>query len=519
MLRLFGNLKRRLWIAKLKGWDKEKDRENDGLKKIYYYGMDLLNNAWYVKSAISEVNWMHKSIIESMKLEVEQKKRRIEQLEKAKERTKNEKKRLKIEGLISRLKFRVMLLEECLNKEYIMPVYIGKRKNLKMLSRGWLKPETYRRLRNNQVYSRGDKSHGGNRNIRVWYDKKVWRIKVYHPRKKFADENRDPWVYGTLHVPKKYEHLLVEILNKREAYGVRVKLKNGRFYADVTIKLRRLVKVKGNGIVAEDFNSNNAAYAMVKWNGEVVKTGWIRDDRLWFATKNKREWIRGNMIKEVFALAESAGFFLHAREELEMKFRKKKGRKANRKAYSFSSRKLITLHDVRAVKEFKAVVPVNPAYTSEGGKKLVKELGVNVHMGSAVVIAKRALKMFHKWIRNEWARFYKALEKEDKRRKKLSSSGKLSSGKFGAMRMEPLGQPGSLTPGSRALPAHRASRGKVDEGCDSPTRDAVDEGSSTDPEGYTSIPGRGGPPLRSSHPTPDSFPSVTLKWTGRDRNV
>ena len=231
-----------------------------------------------------------------------------------------------------------------------------------------------------------------------------------------------------------------------------------------------------------------------------------------------------NKIKEVFELAESEGFFVHAREKLEMRFRKKKGRKANRKAYSFSSRKLITLHDVRAVKEFKAVIAVNPAYTSEEGKELVKKMGVNVHMALAVVIAKRALEVFWDWIRSEWVKCYRALEAKDKLKKKLSSSGKLSSGKFGAMRMEPLGQPGSLTPGSRALPAHRASRGltNTNEGRDSPTRDAVDEGSDgffpdEVPEGYP-IPGRGGPSW-PSHPILIPSLPVTLKWTERDRKV
>ena len=311
-------------------------------------------------------------------------------------------------------------------------------------------------------------------------------------------------------MPKKYEHLLFETINKKEPYSVRVKLKDGKYYADITIKLKRVVRVRGKGIVAEDFNSNNVAYAMVKWNGELVKTGWVRDDRLWFATKNKREWIRGNMIKKVFELAESAGFFVHAREDLEMKFRKKKSRKANRKAYNFSSRKLITLHDVRAVKESKTVILVNPAYTSEEGKELVKELGANVHVCSAVVIARRALGAFRDWVEREWVRCYKALEAREKLSEKLSSYGKLS----GAMRMEPLGQPGCLTPGSRALSAHRASR-LTDEGRDSPIRDAVDEGSLVDPEGYTLTLGRGGPLSRSSHPKPDSIPSHDTKMSGK----
>lgn len=64
LFRPYSNLRRRLWKAKLKGWDEQVSIHGEGLdSRLCFYGIDMLRDAWYVKSAIKEFSWLYKSRI------------------------------------------------------------------------------------------------------------------------------------------------------------------------------------------------------------------------------------------------------------------------------------------------------------------------------------------------------------------------------------------------------------------------------------------------------------------------
>ena len=89
-------------------------------------------------------------------------------------------------------------------------VVFGGRKNLVLFTKGKLTKKDWERIRNNQVFSRGDKSKAGNLNLRFF----KLNGKLYL-RVNIGFRN---WIYAPAYLPKNQEWLVKGL----SAYGVRI---------------------------------------------------------------------------------------------------------------------------------------------------------------------------------------------------------------------------------------------------------------------------------------------------------
>lgn len=231
--------------------------------------------------------------------------------------------------------------------------------------------------RNNQLYSRGDKTKNGNPNIRC--DDGV--IKVNDPA------GRGKWVEGKLFIPDKWENFC------RDCYDVRIIKDGDRFKVKISYEETCPVKItsKVNGVVGIDVNPDGVALVETNYEGNLLKHFYIREQRIQFASKNKREYDIRILAKEVidYALSVNKSIVL---EELSFKNKKSKCRKFNRMRHNFIYRKILESIKSKAYKLGVEVLEVNPAFTSILGKlKYQRMYSLNRHTSASLIIARRGV--------------------------------------------------------------------------------------------------------------------------------
>ena len=250
----------------------------------------------------------------------------------------------------------------------------GGKKAWKQLVSKQIEKHEWLALRNGQLYSRGDRTKGGNPNIRIVGDE-LW---VNDP------SARGGWFRGQLFIPEKFE------VDTR-CYDARLSRRDdGRFDVTITWEATRETMEVLPGAVGIDINPSGVAVVEVDGEGNLMFQTFLSQQRMQFASRDKRSSDVELMAIEVVRRAEG----VHKPIVIEdLKFRKKQGsKKFNRMRHNFLFARITECVERRAVKMGVPVVKVNPAFTSDLGELKYQEMySSNGHMAAALVIARRGL--------------------------------------------------------------------------------------------------------------------------------
>jgi IS605 OrfB family transposase len=249
------------------------------------------------------------------------------------------------------------------------------------------------------LYSRGEKSKNGNLNLRfVWEDSLKLRINLgngEYGRAKIvrdAKRNNDKWIDWT------WRLLEAERLGEWFAYNVRLKVRNGKFYAQVSWEEKTVQPVitKAYGVMGIDINAYpfHLALAYVPTDGNLEKFERIDLREMEGKTKNQREHIAWRIARQVVERALESGKAVVV-EDLQKVPKGRRGdglAKLRRKLHKWVYKSILEKIEVYASPLGVQLIKVHPAYTSIVGKlKYSPMLGIDKDVAGAYVIARRGL--------------------------------------------------------------------------------------------------------------------------------
>ncbi len=256
-------------------------------------------------------------------------------------------------------------------------VIFGSKKLWKKYINKTISKSQWTELRNNKLYSRGDRSTKGNPNIRC--ENNI--VKINDPTC-----NRK-WIEGKLFIPKKWINF------NHECYDARIIYINNKFKIKISYEIfpPKIISFISNGVIGIDINSDGIAVSNINYDGNLLKHFYIKKQRLLYASKNKKENDINILAKEIvqYAINVKKPIVL---ENLFFKYQKSKNKKLNRVKNNFCYRKIINAIKNRSNKFGIEIIEVNPAFTSILGQLKYKDMySLNRHSAASLVIARRGL--------------------------------------------------------------------------------------------------------------------------------
>jgi IS605 OrfB family transposase len=248
------------------------------------------------------------------------------------------------------------------------------------------------------LYSRGEKSKNGNLNLRFVNLNNQWHLRInlgsgeYVWAKVIRDAKRsnDKWIDFT------WKLLEAERLSEWFAYNVRLKVRNGKFYAQVSWeeKIVEPVITKTYGVMGIDINAYpfHLALAYVSTDGNLEKFERIDLREMEGKTKNQREHIAWRIGRQVVERALESGKAVVV-EDLQKVPKGKRGdglAKLRRKLHKWVYKSILEKIEVYARRLGVQLIKVNPAYTSIIGKlKYAPIYNIDKDVAGAYVIGRR----------------------------------------------------------------------------------------------------------------------------------
>jgi IS605 OrfB family transposase len=248
------------------------------------------------------------------------------------------------------------------------------------------------------LYSRGEKSKSGNLNLRFVYLNGQWYLRInlgsgeYVWAKVIRDAKRsnDKWIDFT------WKLLEAERLGEWFAYNVRLKVRNGKFYAQVSWEEKTVEPVitKAHGVMGIDINAYpfHLALAYVPTDGNLEKFERIDLREMDGKTKNQREHIAWRIGRQVVERALESGKAVVV-EDLQKVPKGRRGdglAKLRRKLHKWAYKSILEKIEVYARRLGVQLIKVNPAYTSIIGKlKYAPIYNIDKDIAGAYVIGRR----------------------------------------------------------------------------------------------------------------------------------
>ena len=317
---------------------------------------------------------------------------KIESVEKASKKAK--KGSQKLQSRLKALEKRKDILKEHIMNGTLPKVIFGGRQLFTERAEGKISRDEWKRERNDQVYSIGQANQKGNANIRLSIDKiginfphKIEKRKTGKGTIKVKNERK----WFSVKVPDKYISYVESVISSRKAYSVRIVRKDGRYFAHVSFEIGNLqLESIPERVCAVDSNPEGFAVAIVKDDGNIVAHKFFRDDRLVYASEEKRDNLIGAIVKGIIVYAKDNSAGAIVIEDLNMRNNKSFGRKGNRIIHAFVRKKFAENIMERSWKEGIPVFTVNPAYTSKIGDRKYREMyGLSIHESAALCIGRR----------------------------------------------------------------------------------------------------------------------------------
>jgi len=283
-----------------------------------------------------------------------------------------------------------------LNSRYVKDAYatienlpahvtFGGLRNQRLREKGKITNEEYKKRRNSIIYARGDKTKGGNLNLRIVEiaSKKYLRVNI-------GDRK---WLLLKLFIPHKYMKKYAQYLNGSHPYSVLIKRKDDDKY-DVRITIRVECNVnEGSRIIALDMNKSHIDFCVMdKKHKDVVAVGKINTSELQNTRSNKREHQIKKVAHKIKNIAKhfNADVFIGKLRTSNFKSH----RKANRIVHQMPQLKLRKWIKHICVKNGVRCEERSEAYTTRVGRILSPILGLDVHKCAAIAFALK-LSDFH----------------------------------------------------------------------------------------------------------------------------
>ncbi|QSZ28169.1 transposase [Aceticella autotrophica] len=425
----------------------QEDKSREELKKEGQQVFGL--NVRYCDDAILKGRAIIESQKELLKMETEETKTKLTRakkklswaektLDKSVEKNDSEKIK-KLKHTVHGRKARVKKLSDKLyelkvhqDNDTIPIVVFGGHSLWKKVCKGRVSIEEWRKARQDRLYSRGDKTKGGNPNIKIseYNGEFFLSVTISHLSEQKGMDKKDrpimtraPHVEGRLWLPDKYRSKVYQLLSSGAPYTVElIKSKDDRYRVHISFDLTPpdLITNPDYGYLGMDTNPDGAALANVRYDGQpepwakdfnvpypkalhkfdgefqitVHPNGflYIKIPELAYSRGFRRTYLVGVLAKIVVDIAKALGKPI-ALEKLDFgKDRLDTNKKFNRMAANFPFKKMVEAVIRRAFKEGVGVKQVWAAHTSTIGYwKYMEKYGITVHHAAALVIARRAL--------------------------------------------------------------------------------------------------------------------------------
>ncbi len=192
----------------------------------------------------------------------------------------------------------------------------GTKRRMELLKRGKITKAEWRESRSDSLYSRGEKSCGGNENMKLTYKgDSVFTIAILNP----LSSKRGDRLRFNICFPEKLKLTIAAYLETGESYSIRLKRRNGKYEVHLTFEEELKVEPDfSNGLAGMDINPNNFSVAIIHPNGnfKTSKVFWMHDINT--VSANKRDYIIQNTLHEVMSWIKSFGIDTLAIEKLKV---------------------------------------------------------------------------------------------------------------------------------------------------------------------------------------------------------
>ena len=250
------------------------------------------------------------------------------------------------------------------------------------------------------LYARGDKSKEGNLNLRLVNLDNQWHLRINLGNGEYvwakvvrsAKREKDRWI-GFV-----WDLTQAEKTGNWFAYTVRLKLRNGKIYAQISKeeKFPEITITRENGVIGIDINAYpfHLALAHTSRDGNLEKYERISLSGLLDGSADKREYLSWQIAHQVVEIAKREGKAIVV-ENLEKIPKGRRGDgmpKLRQKLHKWIYKGLLEKIEIVGKREGVQVIKTNPAYTSVIGKlKYAPIYRIDKDVASAYVIARRGL--------------------------------------------------------------------------------------------------------------------------------
>ena len=355
-------------------------------------------DARYRNDAINEAKAIITSQRQLLPRRLSEVEAKISRTERKLARTQDSLRRQGIVARLAKLECKRRELITHLEANTIPTVIFGGRHNFELRRRGRISREEWQELRANRFYSRGEKNKQGNLHTRLRYDESRER---FYLRVGFPQQNgRCRYEWFPLQVPNKahYRDLLLTASKGQDAYAVEVLRRDGQYYAHITVEENtpgRIVQhIQAERVGGVDLNLDQVAVGMSDRQGQYRGSRVYRCEKLAYASRNKRDWVIGNLAREMVVDLIAQGTEALVLEQLDIKQTHDTNARYNRRTVNFTYRRLHETIVREALRAGLQVKLVNPAYSSVMGRlKYAGQLGLCDHQAAGYVLARRGLGM------------------------------------------------------------------------------------------------------------------------------
>jgi IS605 OrfB family transposase len=362
-------------------------------------------NIRQAKDAVESARQTILSQKESVKMNYESVYKKVKAIQKELEKDNLcEKKRNALKSKLSKRQRKLEYWNNFIVTDTIPSVIFGKKEIFLKRCKGLISNKEWRESRNNRFYSRGDKSKGGNPNLRVVIKDGMSYLEVSTLEK--TSTNRAIKVLVPIYLPQKlskktgkingnnYRDMFLEYLKTGEAYQVELIKRNGKYYAHITFNEIEIkpIYTGHNGMIGIDTNPDGFALTMIDNKGDYKWHTYLRQHELMYSRSNRRINQCGELVAQVIKIAKTYECGI-AIEDLKFKDDKDVNSKFARIKHQFVYSVLLTMLESSCKRNSIEIIKVKPQFTSKIGLyKYCHQYGMVVHNGAAMVIARRSYK-------------------------------------------------------------------------------------------------------------------------------
>ncbi|MBZ5753331.1 hypothetical protein, partial [Metabacillus rhizolycopersici] len=355
----------------------------------------FINNSGYMRDAFLEAEASISSQKELLPIYIQQNQLKIaalnEQMTKlahSKKRNKDKKIKYK-QSRIKKLTKQNNYYQYHLDDGTVPKMVDGSKQLFKELVHKKITKEEWRDARSNAVYSRGEKSKGGNENIKLSYlGENLFAMQVLNP---FSDKRGERLSFVVC-FPDKFVFSMASYLETGKSYSVRILRRKDKYEVHFAMEEENSSEPTfEKGIAGLDMNPDNLSVTIVYPNGNfrASKVFWIHDINT--VSADKRDWIIQQAVVEMLMWVKSFGVDTLSMEELKF-LQQNENASFNRMASNFSYSHITKTLISACFKENIALIQVKPYYSSFIGKmKYQQTSGLSIHQSAAFVLARRGL--------------------------------------------------------------------------------------------------------------------------------